>query len=83
MNVCYIYIGPGQSWVLHACVLVSVPEHVPPKASVTNLVRYFVWVPPPHGLLQADHDFQDSHVQSTGKYDKQSNQRLKSLPKLL
>ena len=68
--------------MLHACVFVGVPEHVPPKASVTNLVRFFVWVPPPHGLVQADHDFQDSHVQSTGKYDKQSNQRFQKITQI-
>ena len=68
--------------MLHACVFVDVPEHVPSKASVTNFVRCFVWVPPPHGLVQADHDFQDCHVQSTGKYDKQSIQRFQKITQI-
>ena len=66
--------------MLHAWVFDGVPEHVPPKASVTNFVRFFVWVPPPHGLVQADHDFQDSHVQSTRKC---INNQIKFSKKLL
>ena len=56
---------PGHSWELQASVSVSAPEHVPPKASVTNFIRSFVRAPPPHGLLQADHEFQGAQLQLT------------------
>ena len=51
--------------MLQASVSDSAPEHVPPFASVTDFVRSFVRVPPPHGLLQADHEFHGAQVQST------------------
>ena len=51
--------------MLHDCVFVGIPEHVPPKASGTDFILSFVRVPPPHGLLQADHEFQGAQLQST------------------
>ena len=56
---------PGHSSELQVSISVGAPEHVPPCTSVTNFVRSFVLVPPPHGLLQADHEFQGAQVQSS------------------
>ena len=56
---------PGHSWELQASVSISAPEHTPPWASATDFVRTFVRVPPPHDLLQEDHEFQGAQVQST------------------
>ena len=51
--------------MLQASVSDSAPEHVPPFASVTDFVRSFVRVPPPHDLSQEDHEFHCAQVQST------------------
>ena len=52
------------SW-LHVSSCWFFPMQSPPLASTTDFIRVWVRVPPPHVLLQADHDPQGPQVQST------------------